>query len=440
MLAREETELRFKEVIHWDVDALCTDFATWMTADNTQPATTSRVGVLSSTQCQRLLCRYLNNDLSTYLPLLVRTSSLLYNRQDLPHPRYTYEHLSSARSVLGNELLKYLETAMKLTSLSKKSKQQLAVLFIVVFGTIIAVVYICNTDSEEARVELIRILTHYLILIGERLGLLQCDMKKLQLTQGCHNLWNKTGDFEWDYDTQSTPNDVAFSALDEYSLAFMESNSNTDSSTGAYESPLPHDHHHMSDPFLSFSAIDDLLPQTASSIDAAPPARGNLSPAYDWPGDFEVDQSSSPRAIEMMTCLFCNQYHANGDLCSYCFGQTPSVAASREVISQNSLDSARQMLQSQVPCPDITKTESFPTCGTTALSSVCLSSSDLPKSECVAQSSQTSRYSFRARTSIAADDLFDIEDNSKMSTPLKGTKRMLPPEGKRLAANKRRKI
>ena len=106
MLAREGTELHLKEVVHWDVDALCTDFATWVTADNTQPAATSRVGVLSSTQCQRLLCRYLNDDLSTYLPLPVRTSSLLYNRQDSPHPRYTYEHLSSARSVLGNELLK----------------------------------------------------------------------------------------------------------------------------------------------------------------------------------------------------------------------------------------------------------------------------------------------------------------------------------------------
>ncbi|KAK0506900.1 hypothetical protein JMJ35_010600 [Cladonia borealis] len=251
MLAQERTELRCKEVVHWDVSALCTDFATWMTADNAQPAATSRVGVLSSMQCQRLLCRYLDDDLCIYLPLLVRTSSLLYNRQDSPHPCYTNEHLSSARSLLGNELLKNLETALKPTALSKNSKQQLEVLFIVVFGTIIAVIYTCNTDSEGARVELIQILTHYLVLIGERVGLLQCDMKKLQLTQDCHNLWNKTGGFGWDYNTQSAPNDMAFSALDENSPAFMENHSNPGSSTGTYNSTLPYDHHHVSDPFLS---------------------------------------------------------------------------------------------------------------------------------------------------------------------------------------------
>ena len=155
MLARETTELRFKQAVNWDIDALCTDFATWMTADSAQPAATSRVGVLSSMQCQLLLCRYLNGDLCTYLPLLVRTSSLLYNRQDSSHPRYTYEQLSSARSLLGNELLKHLKTALKPTSLSKNSKQQLEVLFMVVFGTIIAVIYTCNTELEEARVELI---------------------------------------------------------------------------------------------------------------------------------------------------------------------------------------------------------------------------------------------------------------------------------------------
>ena len=440
MLAREKIELRFKEEVHWDVDALCINFATWMTADNAQPAATSRVGVLSSMQCQRLLCRYLDNDLCIYLPLLVRTSSLLYNLQDSPHPCYTYEHLSSARSLLGNELLKNLETALKPTALSKNSKQQLEVLFMVVFGTIIAVVYMCNTESEGARVELIQILTHYLVLIGERVGLLQCDMKKLQLTQDCHNLWNKTGGFGWDYNTQSAPNSVAFSALGENSLAFMENYSDPGSSTGAHNSTLPHDDHYVSDPFLSLSTIDNLLPQTGSSYDAAARSRGDLLPAYDWPGDIEADQSGSSKAIEMTTCPVCNQYHPTSDLCPYCFGQPPSVAASSEVISQNSLDPAQQMLQSQIPCPDFTKTEAFPTYGTKVRSSDSLASSNLPLSESDLLSSQTSRYFFRARTSIASDDLSNIEDNSKLSTPVKATKRKRTTKGKIVAENKRHKI
>ena len=439
MLAQERTELHFKEVVHWDVSALCTDFATWMTADNAQPAATSRVGVLSSMQCQRLLCRYLDDDLCIHLPLLVRTSSLLYNRQDSPHPCYTNEHLSSARSLLGNELLKNLETALKPTSLSKNSKQQLEVLFMVVFGTIIAVVYTCNTDSEGARDELIQILTHYLVLIGERVGLLQCDMKKLQLIQDCHNLWNKTGGFGWDYNTQSAPNDMAFSALDETSPPFMENHSNPGSSTGAYNSTLPHDHHYVSDPFLSLSTTDDLLPQTGSNYDAAAPSRGDLLPAYNWPGDIKADQSSSSKAIEMTTCRVCKQYHPTSDLCPYCFGQPPSVAASSAVISQNSLDPAQQMLPSQKPCLDITKTKTFPTYGTKAWSSDGLGSSDLPISGSDLPTSQTSRYSFRARTSTASDDLSNIEDISTLSTPVKGTKPKLTTKGKRVAEKIRRK-
>ena len=425
MLARDKTELRFKEVVHWDVDALCTDFATWMTADTTQPVATSRVGVLSSMQCQKLLFGYLNDDLCKYLPLLVRTSSLLYNRQDSPHPCYTYEQLSSARSLLGNELLINLETALKPIALSKKSKQQLEALFLIVFGTIIAVVYTCNTDSEGTRIKLIQILTHYLVLIGERVGLLQCDMKKLQLIQECHNLWNKTGSFGWDHSSQSAPNDLALSALGGSSPAFMENYSNPGSSKGAYNSTSQHDHHCVSDRFLSHSTSDSVLPQTRLSYDAAIPSSGNLLPAQDWAGSTGADRSSSSRAIEMTTCLICNQYHPISDLCPYCFGQPLSVAASSEAISQNGLDREQQSLQSQTPCPDFTNTEDFPTYGNgiKAWSSDSFGGSGLPISESNPISSQTLRESFRAGTSIVSDGLLTINDNSKLSTTVKATKR-----------------
>ena len=442
MLAQDRTELRFKEVVHWDVDALCTDFATWMTADTTQPVATSRVGLLSSMQCQKLLFGYLNDDLCKYLPLLVRTSSLLYNRQDSPHPCYTYEQLSSARSLLGNELLINLETALKPIALSKKSKQQLEALFLVVLGTIIAVVYTCNTDSEGARVELIQILTHYLVLIGERVGLLQCDIKKLQLTQDCHNLWNKTGNFGWDYNTQSAPNDVAFSALGGNSPAFMENYSNPGSSKGAYDSTSQHDHQCVSDRFLSHSTIDSDLPQTGLSYDAAAPSSGALLPAQDWAGDIGADRSSSSRAIEMTTCLICNQYHPNSDLCPYCFGQPLSVAASSKVISQRSIDRAQQMLQSQTPCPDFTNTEDFPTYGngTKAWSSDSFGGSCLPIFGSDPISSQTLRDSFRPGRSIVWDDLPTIEDNSKLSTPVEVIKRKRTTEDTMVPEHERCKI
>ena len=428
MLAQDKTELHFEEAIHWDIDVLCKDFAAWMTADNDQPATISRVGVLSSMQCQRLFCRYSNDDMCTYLPLLVLSSSLLYNRQGPPHPRYTYECLSSARSVLGNELLKHLETALKPASLSKMSKQQLEVIFMVVFGTIIAVVYSCKTGPEEARVELVRILNHYLILVGERVGLLQCEMKKIQLTEGCHNLWNKTGKFEWDYDTESTPNNVAFGAQDE---SYLGRTGDTSSLTGAYESPLPHDHHDMFDPFLDLSTTDELLTQTGSSINAIPSNNGHFGP----PHDFARCRYSSETGI----CRP-NRYHASDDLSLFRFGQPPKVAAFDEMLSQNSFDPAQQILQPHTLCPEITKTEFSPTYGTKNKSSNGLDSSDLPRSDSDPRRSQTSRYSLRARTNSVSDDPIDAGNKSRLGTPMKGKKRKRKARSKNMAKNTTRKI
>ena len=192
----------------WDVDALCTDFAAWMTTENTEPAPTSRVGILSSPQCRNLLGHYINPGLSNYLIQLVKTSSLLYSRQSAPHPHYTHEQLSSARAVLGNEVLDCLEAALSPRSLSKNSKQQHESFFIVIFGAIIAVAY--TREIEQTQTELIQILTHYLILVGGRIGLLQSTVTKMQLIQGSHNLWNKTGGFKWTYDTESASYDALY--------------------------------------------------------------------------------------------------------------------------------------------------------------------------------------------------------------------------------------
>ena len=159
---------------------------------------------------------------------------------------------------------------------------------------------------------------HYLTLIGEQVSPLQHDIIDLKLTK--------------------TIIDVAFSALDDNSPAFIENYSNPGSSTGTHDRILPGDCHYALDNFLGLSAINDLLPQTGSNYDAAASSSVDLLPAQDWASDIGAHRSSSSRAIDMTTCLVCNQYHPTSDLCPYCFGQPLSVAASSEVISQRSLD------------------------------------------------------------------------------------------------------
>ena len=196
-LVDEPIELRFEDLVHWDIDALSTDFAIWMAADDTQPAATSRVGILSSIECQRLLHRYLDDDLCVNLRLLVKTASLLYNRKESPHPNYSHEQLHLIRTSVGAKVLKNLEVALKYTTLAKASRDKLKGLFLVIFGVIVATAYATTANFEEARFELLRILAHHMILIGERASLLNCNVTKQRLTENCQNIWNKTGTFEW---------------------------------------------------------------------------------------------------------------------------------------------------------------------------------------------------------------------------------------------------
>lgn len=200
MLLEEQTELHFDELIQWDIDALSIDFARWMAADDEDPAATSRVGILSSMECQKLLHHYLDEDLCRNLRLLVKTSSLLYSREDSPHPYCGSRQLSIIRSSVGAKILKSLESALKSTALADASQKKLKGLFLVLLGMIIAITYTNTTDDGEARHELLRILAHHMIFIGERIGLLECDSMKQRLTENCYNMWNKVGNFEWIYE------------------------------------------------------------------------------------------------------------------------------------------------------------------------------------------------------------------------------------------------
>ena len=126
----------------------------------------------------------------------------------------------------------------------------------------------------------------------------------------------------------------------------------------------------------------------------------------------------------MTTCLGYNQYHLTSDLCPYCFGQPLSVAASSKVISQNSLNLAEQMLQSQILCPNFMNTEDFLiySNGTKAGSSDSFSGSGLPISKSNPISSEILRDCFRVGISINLNNLLTIINNSNLSTTIKAIK------------------
>ena len=362
-LMQEHTELDFNHLVEWDIDALSTDFATWMAVDSVHPAATSRVGILSSAECQILLHEYLEEDLCTSFRLLIKVSSLLYNRKDRPHPHYELEQLDLIRSSIGAKLLTCLEMALKNTALAKASKEKLMSLFLVLLGAIIAVTYTTATGLEEARYELLRILAHHMIFLAERIGLMDCDSTKQRLTASCHNLWNKVGAFNWDYTTCSAtedPNSTRRCRADASNLDVQPKFSSTVEATniGAPQSgqhseglspaatmtlEWPQDlpanifNHQMGN--FSVAASCNLVQHDGLTLNTTLQSTARLSTPYGLLENAGLEHGSSLVPMELTVCHLCNGHFPSDEMCPACFGPFPGRVGCSDVANQTSFGS-----------------------------------------------------------------------------------------------------
>lgn len=145
----EDVHLAFESDIVWDVEALSSDFANWMSNEAATPTTTSRAGILSSGTFERLVQNLVGVHLSSHLRLLVKLSTFLHNYG----PRATYAGYSamdlwSLRSFAGNMVLNRLEAVLRDNKkLARASKQELQALFMMLFGATIAVAYTTSINQ-----------------------------------------------------------------------------------------------------------------------------------------------------------------------------------------------------------------------------------------------------------------------------------------------------
>lgn len=359
VLTKERTELQFNEPLQWDIDALSIDLATWMADDNVQPATTSRVGILSSMECQALLNNYLDEDLCINFGLLVKTASLLYNRKDSPHPQYDHEQLNSIRYSAGAKLLKNLEAALKCTALAQASKGKLMGLFSVLLGTIIAITYTLTTNFEEARHELLRIIVHHMVFIGERIGLLDCDLIKQRLTEGCHNIWNKAGNFEWSYETSPAVEGVDMEAPPEQNQSCVGVSSNAIVSTERSRASIPNEDDYQPSHISNITSANDALQQVDLIHKAGPQLTTNPLPLYDWTGNSGAECGSLATAMDMTTCFLCNGRVPSDEMCPACFGPPPLTAGYNDTTLQDDFRMTSPFPEFQALDPVTTSTEAI---------------------------------------------------------------------------------
>lgn len=136
--------------VDWNIDALCSDFANWMSDDSSVPASISSAGILSCLSFERVFGDMLHKDLARNVRLLVQITSFLHNHGlRATYAGYSSMDLWSIRSYAGSNVLRNLERALCAPNLSKLSENELKTLFLVLFGATLGVGYSKSVHQTE---------------------------------------------------------------------------------------------------------------------------------------------------------------------------------------------------------------------------------------------------------------------------------------------------
>lgn len=147
-----DVQLAFESEVLWDLDAIVFEFACWMSHEHALPASTSRVGILSSAKFSQLVRTIADEDLTRAFRLLVESSSVLYNHDghlDIYWKDYYKDDLEHIRSFAGTSVLRHLERVLSNIALAEASLKEMKALFLILFGTIIAVGYSQSVGHNE---------------------------------------------------------------------------------------------------------------------------------------------------------------------------------------------------------------------------------------------------------------------------------------------------
>lgn len=133
--------LKFEDQVEWNLTALSKDWALCMSQYDRVP-TMSKVGIMSSIRFQRILSPWIPTKLGSYFRLMMHTSSIVYNHG--PQRRYcgiSYDNFYALRSHAGTNVLIGLEDLLRPAELAKATLDKLKAIFLLLFGTVLAVLY-----------------------------------------------------------------------------------------------------------------------------------------------------------------------------------------------------------------------------------------------------------------------------------------------------------
>lgn len=142
----------------------------------------SKVGTLSSPHFASLVQKHAPEDVAKAFQLMLYATSLSYVHSDNTTyaGKLSVAELQELGAQAGHAILRYLERELCRPQLSRADREKGTVLFLLTFGTILAIRYtspaLHTPEPEEAAMwdmmkqHLCRILAHYLVDLGMRLG------------------------------------------------------------------------------------------------------------------------------------------------------------------------------------------------------------------------------------------------------------------------------
>ncbi|RDI87725.1 hypothetical protein Vi05172_g2232 [Venturia inaequalis] len=180
-----DVQLKFDIPFQWNIDELSTFLAGWLLTSQEASTAASMVDIMSSASLYSTLSAIIRPELAQIFKILVYTTSSLSNTQC----RYSDGQFESydikVIRYCGGRILQYLESQLRPSQLAKLNRHNLYALFLLLLGTAIASNYFeelpgvgstaehdIDHTAESVGAELVRLLLHYIIYIGQHTGLI----------------------------------------------------------------------------------------------------------------------------------------------------------------------------------------------------------------------------------------------------------------------------
>ncbi|PQE17803.1 hypothetical protein CJF31_00005546 [Rutstroemia sp. NJR-2017a BVV2] len=202
-------KLEYNCSVDWNPDSLANDVVQWL--NDPSASQTSKFGILSCPNFRDLINSYEFGDAgfgaAFQKVMMMSTEVFSYGTlEEWDQVSLTFEEMKLVGALSGQKWLELLEKQLKSHILASRTKEHLQLLFLLVFGTILAVGYTIPLESENLKYNvklpekqsfaatqefLCKILAHYMVFLATKLTLPMTEVTEKQIVITPHKFWEK---------------------------------------------------------------------------------------------------------------------------------------------------------------------------------------------------------------------------------------------------------